>query len=82
MLSQPGTATGAARQIALPDGRVVDVLYSGGEADYVVDVGGMTLYATMPIAKAGFNAGEAVHVSFASTDCLIYSEGRLVSALR
>ena len=79
MLSAPTTVSAGTGRIGLPSARVVDVLYSGGEVDYVIDVGGMTLYVSTPIAMATFKEGDAVGVSFASADCLIYSGGQLVS---
>ena len=78
-LSAAGSANEQPGHLFLADGRVVDVLYSGGEADYVIDAGGVTLYATTPIARASFNAGDAVRVSFPGRDCLIYSGGQLIS---
>ncbi len=70
----------ASGQITLSGARVVDVLYSGGEVDYVVDLGGMTLYVTARAAQAGLKPGDAVRVAFASQDALVYTNGRLAVA--
>ena len=75
--STPAPASGA---FSLAGGRVVDALYSGGEIDYVLDVAGLTFYVSTHSAKAAFNPGDAVRVSFAHRDALIYSNDKLVSA--
>ena len=64
---------------SLGGGRVVDALYSGGEIDYVLDVGGQTLYVSTHSAKTAFNPGDAVRINFAHRDALIYSNDKLVS---
>ena len=76
-LNPPGTAVGAG-QMALVGGRVVDVLYSGGEVDTVIQVGSMSLFATNPVGSASFNPGNPVTVSFDSATALRYHEGRLI----
>ena len=66
--------------ISLSGGRVVDALYSGGEIDYVVDLGGITLYVSARVGATSVGAGDAVRVSFAGRDALVYAAGRLVGA--
>ncbi len=66
--------------MALSGARVQDVMYSGGEIDYVVALGASTLYVTTRAAQARVHAGDTVQVSFASRDALLYANGRLVSA--
>ena len=65
-------------RVALAGARVVDVLYSGGEVDYVVAAGAVSLFVTNPAGQGRFNAGDAVTVSFAGTDALLYANGLLV----
>ncbi len=77
-LSVPDTSPQEAGQLALVGGRVVDVLYSGGEVDYLVAVGGVSLFVTKPAGQNRFNAGDAVTVSFAGNDALLYANGVLV----
>ena len=79
-LSAPAAGTAGPGRIQLPDARVVDVLYAGAEADYVIDLAGITLYVSTPIAQATFAEGDPVGVTFASADCLVYAGGQLVSA--
>ena len=74
-----GAALADSGHMALSGGRVVDVLYSGGEIDYVVDVGGVSLFATTPVGRGRFQPGDAVRVSFAGPDALLYCGGKLVS---
>ena len=64
-------------RLVLSGARVVDVLYSGGEVDYVVDLGGVALYVTNPASATGFAPGAAVNLSFAGKDALLYAQGRL-----
>ena len=78
-LSAAGTAVADTGHMAISGGRVVDVLYSGGEVDYVVEVGGLSLFVTSPVSRARFNAGDAVTVSFGGKDALLYANGNLVS---
>ena len=75
-----GAPADSSGRMGLSGGRVLDVLYSGGEIDYVVDVGGLALYLTMAGGHTEFDTGDAVRVSFAGKDALVYSDGRLVSA--
>lgn len=70
-LSEPG-------RLALSGGRVVDVLYSGGEVDYLVAVGSASLFVTKPVGLGRFNVGDAVTASFAGQDALLYADGVLV----
>ncbi len=63
--------------MVLRGGRIADVLYSGGEVDYVIDLAGSLLYATARASDARVNPGEAVMLSFASQDALVYAQGRL-----
>jgi hypothetical protein len=65
--------------MALQGGRVVDVLYSGSEVDYVVEVGGVSLFVTNPVGSSPHRAGDAVTVSFAGENALLYANGVLVS---
>jgi hypothetical protein len=66
--------------MALQGGRVVDVLYSGSEVDYVVDVGGVSLFVTNPVGPSPYRAGDAVTVSFAGENALLYANGVLVKS--
>ena len=77
-LSVPDAAAQEAGRLALAGGRVVDVLYSGGEVDYLVAVGGVSMFVTKPVGLGRFNAGDAVTVSFAGKDALLYANGVLV----
>ena len=78
-LSAAGTALLQRGHMALQGGRVVDVLYSGSEIDYVVDVGGVSLFVTNPVGHSPYRAGDAVTVSFAGEHALLYANGVLVS---
>jgi len=78
-LSTSGTAPPQPGHIALQDGRVVDVLYSGSEIDYVVEVGGVSLFVTNPVGPNPYRAGDTVTVSFAGNLALLYANGVLVS---
>ena len=77
-LHAAGTAALPPGHIALQGGRVVDVLYSGSEVDYVVDVGGVSLFVTNPVGPSRYTSGEAVTVSFAGEHALLYANGVLV----
>ena len=78
-LSDAGTSLLEPGHIAIQGGRVMDVLYSGSEVDYVVDVGGVSLFVTTPVGQKRYAAGEAVTVSFAAETALLYANGVLVS---
>jgi len=78
-LSAAGQPLADSGHMALSGGRVMDVLYSGGEVDYVVETGSAQLFVTSPVGRPRFNADDAVTVSFASNDALLYSNGKLVS---
>jgi iron(III) transport system ATP-binding protein len=78
-LSEAGTSLLEPGHIAIQGGRVMDVLYSGSEVDYVVDVGGVSLFVTNPVGQKRYAAGEAVTVSFAGETALLYANGVLVS---
>ena len=78
-LSAAGTALLQLGHMALQGGRVVDVLYSGSEVDYVVDVGGVSLFVTNPVGPSPYRAGDTVTVSFAGEHALLYANGVLVS---
>ena len=78
-LSAAGTALLQLGHMALQGGRVVDVLYSGSEIDYVVDVGGVSLFVTNPVGPSPYRAGDTVTVSFAGEHALLYANGVLVS---
>jgi iron(III) transport system ATP-binding protein len=78
-LSDAGTSLLEPGHIAIQGGRVMDVLYSGSEVDYVVDVGGVSLFVTTPVSQKRYAAGEAVTVSFAGETALLYANGVLVS---
>ena len=77
-LSPSGAPQPDPARMALTGARVVDVLYSGGEVDYVLDAGGVALFATSPMGLGRFRAGDAVTVSFAGKDALLYARGVLV----
>ena len=66
-------------QIVLSGAHIKDVLYSGGEVDYVVELGPATLYASMRAGAQPVQAGETVRLNFASHDALLYAQGRLVN---
>ncbi len=76
-LSAPDAPLPVAARMSLSGARVIDVLYSGGEVDYVVDAGGVALSVTHPVGQNRFNAGDAVTVSFAGKDALLYADGVL-----
>jgi iron(III) transport system ATP-binding protein len=78
-LSDAGASRLEPGHIAIQGGRVMDVLYSGSEVDYVVDVGGVSLFVTTPVSQKRYAAGEAVTVSFAAETALLYANGVLVS---
>ncbi len=78
-LSAAGAAQLPPGHMAVHGGRVVDVLYSGSEVDYVVDVGGVSLFVTNPAGHSPCRAGDAVTVSFAGEHALLYANGVLVS---
>ncbi len=67
------------RVMILPMGRVVDVLYSGSEVDYVVDVNDTTFYAKIIGSQVRFKVGDTVQPFFAAGDALFYAEGRLIN---
>jgi iron(III) transport system ATP-binding protein len=67
-------------QISLAGARVKDVLYGGGEVDYVVELGSVDLYATMPAGGPPLQLGDAVRLQFAGRDALLYAQGRLLDA--
>ena len=77
-LSAAGAPLPDSARMALAGARVVDVLYSGGEVDYLLDAGGVTLFVTNPVGLGRFNAGDAVTFSFAGKDALLYANGVLV----
>ena len=77
-LSAPQAAAPEAGRLALTGGRVVDVLYSGSEVDYLVTVGSASLFVTKSVGLGRFSAGDAVTVSFAGSDTLMYANGVLV----
>jgi iron(III) transport system ATP-binding protein len=79
LLPANASAPGAG-QLWLAGARVRDALYSGGDIDYVVDLGGNTLYATTRASATRMQPGDAVSVSFASQDALVYAQGRLADA--
>jgi iron(III) transport system ATP-binding protein len=66
--------------VFMAEGRVTDVLYSGGETDYVVKLNGSTLHVSISNEKVLPKLGETVGVSFAAKHALVYSEGRLLGA--
>ena len=74
--SEAAPASGA---FSLPGAKVVDALYSGGEIDYVLEVGGVTFYVSTHSARATFNQGDTVRLVFTHRDSLIYSEDKLVA---
>jgi iron(III) transport system ATP-binding protein len=78
-LSAPDAPLADPGHMALRGGHVVDVLYSGGEVDYVVEAGGVSLFVTRPISRTRFQPGDAVTVSLAGQDALLYADGRLVN---
>jgi len=78
-LSAAGAPLADAGHMALSGGRVVDVLYSGGEVDYVVDVRGVPLFVTSPVGRGRFNPDDAVTVSFGGKEALLYANGKLVN---
>ena len=78
-LTAAGGAVADSGHMSVSGGHVVDVLYSGGEVDYVVEVGGVSLFVTSPIGRVRFNSGDAVTVSFGGKDALLYANGKLVS---
>jgi iron(III) transport system ATP-binding protein len=63
--------------MALSGGRVVEVLYSGGEVDTVLKFGDVSMYATNPVSSGQFKPGDPVTVSFQSKDALVYVNGKL-----
>ena len=65
-------------QVVLAGARVKDVLYSGGEIDYVIELGPNTIFATMRTGAAPVQPGQAVRLHFASRDALLYVQGRLL----
>lgn len=73
-------AAPGAGQVLLSGARVKDVLYSGGEIDYVVELGPTTIYATMRAGAPMVQPGEAVRLHFAGRDALLYAQGRLVNS--
>lgn len=77
-LSAVGSAPLPPDHMALQGGRVVDVLYSGSEIDYVVDVGGVSLFVTSPVGPSPYRTGDTVTVSFAGENALLYANGVLV----
>jgi iron(III) transport system ATP-binding protein len=62
----------------LTGGRVVDVLYSGGEVDTVLQFGTLSMFATNPVGSGQFNPGDPVTVSFDSNSALLYLDGKLI----
>jgi len=78
-LSPGGQAAPASGSFSLGNVRVVDALYSGGEIDYVLAAGDVTVYVSTHSANAAFNPGDAVRVSFAHRDALIYSDDKLIN---
>jgi iron(III) transport system ATP-binding protein len=65
-------------QVSMPGGHVADVLYSGGETDYVVELGGNELHVSSSNEQAVHLLGDKVTVSFAASNALIYAGGRLL----
>ena len=63
----------------LSAGRVVDVLYAGGEVDTVLQFGTLELFATNPVGSGQFQPGDPVSVSFDSRSALLYQSGKLIT---
>ncbi len=68
----------AAGRLSLSGGRVVDALYSGGEIDYLIDVGGVAFYVSTPVGEVHFDPGDAVALSFMHRNTLFYENQQLV----
>ena len=78
-VSALGAAEAKPGEMRLSGGKVTDVLYSGGEIDYVIDLAGNLLYVTARASDLRAKPGEAVLLSFASQDALVYAQGRLTA---
>ena len=74
-----GAAIEDAGRIVLSAGRVVDVLYAGGEVDTVLQFGTLELFATNPVGSGQFQPGDPVSVSFDSRSALLYQSGKLIT---
>ena len=72
-----GPAEGVQR-FCLPVGVVEDAAYSGDCVDYVVSVGDVEVFATVPVAENEYEPGDRVRSTFASADTLIYHDGVLL----
>jgi iron(III) transport system ATP-binding protein len=79
-LHAPDTAAVEPGHMVLTGGRVVDVLYSGGEVDTVLQFGSLSLFATNPVGSGQFKPADPVTVSFESGSALLYASGRLAVA--
>jgi iron(III) transport system ATP-binding protein len=78
-LAAPGDANGApSGTLWFSDGRVRDAVYVGGDVEYVVDRAAAIFNVRLPSGAARFNAGDAVDISLAHRDVLVYSDGRLI----
>ena len=78
-VSLPGSTPANPAAMHLSGGKVADVLYSGGVIDYVINLAGNMLYATARASDPRAQPGDAVVLSFASQDALVYAQGRLAA---
>jgi iron(III) transport system ATP-binding protein len=67
----------AARTLGLPPAVVKDVLYMGGEVEYLLQAQDVVLHAKAPISHDRFQPGDLVYPSIAHDHALIYADGRL-----
>jgi iron(III) transport system ATP-binding protein len=83
LLPAGSTSLRANDLVRINGGRVVDVLYSGEQSEWVIDVASMTLRAASPARTWPFRRGDLVDVAFDVGAALLYTEGdtpALVSA--
>jgi len=79
-LRAPATGAPTVGTLTLPSGRIQDMLYGGGEVDYVIEAGSAVLYARVPATAASFQPGDTVALGIARGDALLYADDRLIGA--
>ena len=71
-------ATGTQRTLVLPQASIKDVLYMGGEVEYLLQARDVVLHVKKPASHEKFQPGELVYPWLAHDHALIYANGRLV----
>ena len=71
-------ATGTQRTLILPQARIKDVLYMGGEVEYLLQARDVVLHVRKPASHEKFQPGELVYPCFAHDHALLYRGGKLI----